>query len=103
MERKLALAHKSVRLLETAQNYGGGRDGVLGLAPRYEPDGPGLNTEGGGIILSSGPTPMPHPTSCTMYTRYLTGIKRPERNADHPPSSSAELRLGCSYTPPRPL
>jgi hypothetical protein len=32
-----------------------------------------------------------HPASCTMGTVFFPGLKRPERGADHPPPSSAEV------------
>ena len=32
-----------------------------------------------------------------------TGVNRPKRGADHPPSSSAGLRMGRSYTSPPTL
>jgi hypothetical protein len=51
MENKVALSHKNVRHLERAQNYGDGRGSVLGLVPRYEPDGPGLYTDGGRVFV----------------------------------------------------
>jgi hypothetical protein len=33
-----------------------------------------------------------HPASCAMSTGYFPGVKRPERGADHPPPSSAEVK-----------
>ena len=36
--------------------------------------------------------PEAHPASCTMGTGSLTGVKRPGRGVDHPPTSSAEVK-----------
>jgi hypothetical protein len=33
-----------------------------------------------------------HPSSCTMRTGSFPGVKRPERDADRPPPSSAEVK-----------
>jgi hypothetical protein len=33
-----------------------------------------------------------HPASCTMGTKSFPGVKQPGRGADHPPSSSAEVK-----------
>lgn len=56
-KRKSDPVPQNVRRLERAQNCGGGRDGVVGLAPRHEPDGPGLNTDGGRelFVFQTGP------------------------------------------------
>jgi hypothetical protein len=36
--------------------------------------------------------PEAHPTSSTMGTGSFSGVKRPGRGVDHPPSSSAEVK-----------
>jgi len=36
--------------------------------------------------------PEDHPTSYTMGTGSLQGVKRPGRGVDHPPPSSAEVK-----------
>jgi hypothetical protein len=36
--------------------------------------------------------PWVHPASCTMGTGSFPGVKRPGRDVDHPPSSSAEVK-----------
>jgi hypothetical protein len=43
-----------------------------------------------------------HPTSYLMATILSLVVKRPEREADHPPPSSAEVNNGWGYisTPP---
>jgi hypothetical protein len=38
-----------------------------------------------------------------MGTGSFPGVKRPGRNADHPPPSSAEVRKEYSYTSTQPL
>jgi hypothetical protein len=38
--------------------------------------------------------PGAHPASCTVDTGYFPGVKRPGRDADHTPPSSAEVRKG---------
>jgi hypothetical protein len=42
--------------------------------------------------------PGVHPASCTMGTGSFPGVKRPERGADYPPPSSAEVKKEQSYT-----
>jgi hypothetical protein len=46
----------------------------------------------GGEIFSSSPDPGAHPASCTMGTGSFPGVKRPGRDADHPPRSSADVK-----------
>jgi hypothetical protein len=36
--------------------------------------------------------PEAHPASCAMGTGSFLGVKRPERGADYPPRSSAEVK-----------
>jgi hypothetical protein len=36
--------------------------------------------------------PEAHPASCTMGTGSFPGVKRPRRGADHPSTSSAEVK-----------
>jgi hypothetical protein len=38
--------------------------------------------------------PENHPTSWTMDTGTSLGVKRPEDDADHPPTSNAGLQMG---------
>jgi hypothetical protein len=47
--------------------------------------------------------PGAHPASCTMGTGSFPGVKRPGRDADHPPRSRAEVKKGWSYTSIHPL
>jgi hypothetical protein len=50
-----------------------GRDGVVGIATRYEMDGPGIESRGGGARLSTPlqTGPGAHPASCAMGTGSL--------------------------------
>jgi hypothetical protein len=71
----------------------GGRDSSVGIATGYGLDGPGIETRWGARIFAHVQTgPEAHPASCTVGTRSLPGVKRPERGADHPPPSSAEVK-----------
>jgi hypothetical protein len=38
--------------------------------------------------------PMAYPASCTMGTGSFPGVKRTGRGFDHPPLSSAEVKVG---------
>jgi hypothetical protein len=46
--------------------------------------------------------PGAHPACCTMGTGSFPGVKRPERGAYHPPSSSERVELYL-YPPSRPV
>jgi hypothetical protein len=52
----------------------------FGIATGYGMDGPGIES-----------VPGAHPASCTMGTGSFVGVKRPGRDADHPPPPSAEV------------
>ena len=70
-----------------------GRHGVVGIATRYGKDGPGIEAR----WEASFSTPVQtdtgaQPASYTMDTGYFPGVKRPGRDVDHPPSSSAEVK-----------
>jgi hypothetical protein len=70
-----------------------GRDSVVGIATRYELDGPGIESRWGRDFQQlSRPAPGAHPASCTMGTGSFPGVKRPGRSVDHPPPSSAEVK-----------
>jgi hypothetical protein len=48
--------------------------------------------------------PGAHPATCTMGTGSFPGVKRPGRDADHPPPPSAEVELLVYlYSPSGPL
>ena len=90
--------------------YKTGRDSSVGIATRY-----GLPVRGsnpGGEARLSAPVqtgPGAHPASSIMGTGSFPGVKRPGRGADHPPSSSAEVKqtvelyFFCSSGPSWPV
>jgi hypothetical protein len=48
---------------------------------------------------------MVYPDSYTMDTGSFSGVKRPERGVDHPPTSSAEIKETterCLFSPSEP-
>ena len=64
-----------------------GRDSSVGIATRYGPDGPGIESRC--RVRFSAPVqtgPGAHPASCTMGTGSFLGVKRSGRGADHPPT-----------------
>ena len=70
-----------------------GRDSSVGIATRYELDGPGIESRWGARFSAPVQTgPGAHPASCTMGTGSFLGVKRPGRDVDHPPLSSAEVK-----------
>lgn len=60
-------------------------------------DGPGIESRRREIFRVVKTEPKTHPTSCTIGTGFLPGVKRPERSVNHPRFSSAGLRNGMSY------
>ena len=72
-----------------------GRDNSVGIATRYGLDGPGIESQWGGGAGFPAPVqtgPAAYPASYTMDTGSFSGVKRPGRGVDHPPSSSAEVK-----------
>ena len=80
-----------------------GRDSVVGIATRYRLDGLGLELRRSEIFGAFQTGLEAHPVSCTMGTGSFPVLKRLERGADHPPSSSAALRMTWSYASVRLL
>jgi hypothetical protein len=71
----------------------GGRDSSVGIATGYGLDGPGDQIPVGTRFFAHGRTgPGAHSASCTLSTGSFRGLKRPGRGADHPPSSSPEIK-----------
>ena len=69
------------------------RDSSVDVATNYRLDGLGIESRGCSRISAPVQTgPGAHPASCTMGTRSFPGLKRPGRGADHPPTSSAEVK-----------
>ena len=70
-----------------------GRNSSVGIATRYELHGPGIETRWEARFSAPVHTsPGAHPSSCTMGTGSLPGVKRPGRGVDHPPSSRTEVK-----------
>ena len=73
-----------------------GRDSSVGIATRYELDGPGIESRWWARFpapVQAGPGS--HPASCTMGTRSFQGVKRPGRGANpHPHLQCGGLKLG---------
>ena len=62
-----------------------GWDSVVGIAIRY-------GMVGARFSAPVQTDPEAHPASSTMGTGSFPGIKRPERGADQPPPTSAEVK-----------
>ena len=87
-------------------NYMGGsvcRDSSVGIATRYGLDGPGIDYQGGEVFHTRhwGPPSL-------LYNGYrvsFQGVKRPGREFDQPPPSSAEVKESVEphlFSPSRP-
>jgi len=70
------------------------RDGSVGIATGYGLDGPGIESRCGEIFRTVQTSPEAHPASCAMDTGSFQGVKRPGRDVDHLPPSSAEVKEG---------
>jgi hypothetical protein len=69
------------------------RDSSIGIATRYGLVGPGIESSWGARIYVPVQTGLgAHPSSYTMDTGSFTGVKRPGRDVDHPPTYSAEVK-----------
>jgi hypothetical protein len=79
-----------------------GRDSSVGIATRYELDGPGIESWWGREFPHTGPGAQP--VSYTMGTGSFPGVKRPGRGAEHPIPSNAEVegRVELYIYPPPP-
>jgi hypothetical protein len=66
-----------------------GRDSSVGIATGYGLDGPGIEYRWG-RDFSHTSTPTVGPTQPPV--KWVPGLKRPGRGADHPPSSNAEVK-----------
>ena len=72
----------------SAPRYVTGWDSSVGIATRYELDGPGIESRWGARFFAPVQTgPGAHPASCTMGTGSLP-VKRPGRDDYHPLPSS---------------
>jgi hypothetical protein len=71
------------------------RDITVCITTGYGLDGPGIESRWGRDFSHTSRTALgPHPVSCTVGTGSLPGVKRPGRDADHTPPSSAEVTTG---------
>jgi len=70
----------------------GGQVSSVSIATRYGLEGPGIEYRLGARFSEHVQTgPGAHPVSYTMGTGSFPGVKRPGRDVDHPPTSSAEV------------
>ena len=79
-----------------------GQDSSVGIATRYELDGPGIEFRFS-VPVPTGPGA--HPASYTMGTGSFSGVKRPVRGVDQPPPPRAQVkeRVGLYlYSPSGP-
>jgi hypothetical protein len=85
-----------------------GRDSVVSIATHYGLDGPGIESRWG-RDFSQPSRPALGPTQPPIYNGYrvsFPGVKRPGREVDHPPSSSARVKERVElylYSPSGPL
>jgi len=64
-----------------------------GIATGYGLDCPGIESRWGARFFAPVQTgPGAHPGSCTMGTESFRGVRRPGRDVDQPPLSSAEVK-----------
>jgi hypothetical protein len=69
-----------------------GRDSSVGIATHYGLDGTGIESRWGDIFAPVLTGPAAHLASYTMGTGYCPEVKRPGREVDRPPPSSAEVK-----------
>ena len=70
-----------------------GRDSSVGMATRYGPDGPGIESRWGARFSTPIQTgPGAHSGSCTKGTGSFPRVKRPGRGVDHPPHLALRLK-----------
>jgi hypothetical protein len=69
------------------------RGSSVGIATRYELDGPGIECRWGARFSAPVQTETgAHPASYTMGTGSFQGVKRPGRGVDHPPHLAPKLK-----------
>ena len=77
----------------TLYPFVGRRDSSVGIATRYGLEDPGVESRWGtrfSPLVQTGPGAQP--PSYTVGTGSFSGVKRPGRGVDHPPSTSAEVK-----------
>ena len=94
----------------TTYMYLRGRDSSVGIASRYELDGPGIESRCGATFSAPVQTGRgAYPASCTMGTGSFSRVNRPGRGADYPPKSKCRghkrvrLYLYSPSGPSRPV
>ena len=85
--------------------FSSGTGSSVGIVTDYGPDGPGIESRCGGAKFSARPDRTWGPPSLLYkgYGVFLGGKKRPERDTDHSPLSSASVMEEWSYTSTHPL
>ena len=75
------------------------RDGSVGIATRYEVDGPGIESRWGARFSAPVQTgPEAHPALLYNEHRVFLREKRPGRGVHHPPHLAPRLKKEYSYT-----
>jgi hypothetical protein len=64
----------------------------VGIATRYGPDGPEIESRGGRCSAPVQTGPGTHPAPNKMDPGSFPGVKRTGRDVNHPPTSSAEVK-----------
>jgi len=84
-----------------------GHDSAVSIATGYGLDGPGIESRWRARFSAAvHPGPGAQSASYTMGTGSFPGVKRPGRGVDHPPSSTAEVKVRVElqlYSPSGPL
>jgi hypothetical protein len=89
---RVALGQVFIHVLRFSPVYIVGWDSSVGIATRYELDGPGIESRWGARFSTSVQNgPGAYPASCTMGTGSFPGVKRPGRGVD-PPHLAPRLR-----------
>jgi hypothetical protein len=81
----------SLRVILCRVFLSGCRDSSVGIATRYETEGPGMKSRWGRDIPHSSGTSLGPASLLYNGYRVFPGCKRPGRGVDHPPPSSAEV------------
>jgi hypothetical protein len=89
----------------TIHSYIGSRDSSVGIATRLRAGRSGFDSRGGGLFTTVSRTAL-GPTQPPIHWvpgALSLGVKRPGRDADHSPPSSAEVKNTWSYTSTPPI
>ena len=89
--RRTAPSKSSLQIRNTQSHVG--RDSSVGIATRYRPDGPGIESQWGrDFPHPSRPALGPIQPPVQWVPGLSPGVKRPGRGADHPPHLSPRIR-----------